>query len=691
VVGIAPTTEFGIRVRLRHHNASGCCKRSNRNGLWGTTLASVCVLLLGTTRPALSAEGSVSSNELGELSLQQLIDIPVYAASRREQTVSEAPAAVTVITHDDIQKYGYRSLGQALASVPGFFISDDRGYKYVGVRGVGLPSDYNSRVLFLLNGLPLNDKYYDGFYIELTPDLLDAVDRIEVVKGPASALYGSSALFGIVNIITRKGADVNGTMISGAADSNPSGRGVFTYGNQFPNGLDVMLSGHYEENKGQENIDFGQFGKAHDADGRHLADAFLSAQYQDWFVQLWYADRKKTIPTGQFGTIVGDDRTTTEDSWYLAEVRWQHELSDNKTLMLRAYYEDYPYRGTYAYADPVQTLGTETTLDRWLGYEAQFNWQPIEKHRLTLGALYEYHWTDLKGHYVDDTGAVSFVYPGTQDDFSYYAFYAQDEFHFLPPLTLTVGGRYDAYPEDSQSRFTPRAALVWKATGQTTVKLLYGQAFRTPSQYESTYPAGSGTGVANPNIKPEQITTYELVAEQDFRHGLFGRLSVFHNEVTDLIAAQVQNLTQNIFENAFSVRTTGVEAELNKRFANGVRGFVNGTWQHSDFSAGPAINSPEWIANLGVITPIIGEKLSASLRENFVSDRPTRVAGLDAEDAFITTVTLRSENALPHWTFLLSVENLFDQHYGVPSSADGTVDVIPQAGRVIWFRATYKF
>ncbi len=691
MVGIAPTTEFGIRVRLRHHNASGCCKRSNRNGLWGTTLASVCVLLLGTTRPALSAEGSVSSNELGELSLQQLIDIPVYAASRREQTVSEAPAAVTVITHDDIQKYGYRSLGQALASVPGFFISDDRGYKYVGVRGVGLPSDYNSRVLFLLNGLPLNDKYYDGFYIELTPDLLDAVDRIEVVKGPASALYGSSALFGIVNIITRKGADVNGTMISGAADSNPSGRGVFTYGNQFPNGLDVMLSGHYEENKGQENIDFGQFGKAHDADGRHLADAFLSAQYQDWFVQLWYADRKKTIPTGQFGTIVGDDRTTTEDSWYLAEVRWQHELSDNKTLMLRAYYEDYPYRGTYAYADPVQTLGTETTLDRWLGYEAQFNWQPIEKHRLTLGALYEYHWTDLKGHYVDDTGAVSFVYPGTQDDFSYYAFYAQDEFHFLPPLTLTVGGRYDAYPEDSQSRFTPRAALVWKATGQTTVKLLYGQAFRTPSQYESTYPAGSGTGVANPNIKPEQITTYELVAEQDFRHGLFGRLSVFHNEVTDLIAAQVQNLTQNIFENAFSVRTTGVEAELNKRFANGVRGFVNGTWQHSDFSAGPAINSPEWIANLGVITPIIGEKLSASLRENFVSDRPTRVAGLDAEDAFITTVTLRSENALPHWTFLLSVENLFDQHYGVPSSADGTVDVIPQAGRVIWFRATYKF
>ncbi len=499
VAGVAPTTQLGIRVGLTHHNAGGCCKRSNRNGLWGTTLASVCVLFLATTRPAVSAEGIVSSNELGELSLQQLIDIPVYAASRSQQTVSEAPASVTVITHDDIQKYGYRTLPQALMSVPGLFITDDRGYEYVGVRGVGLPTDYNSRVLFLLNGLPLNDKYYDSFVIDETPDLLDAVDRIEVVKGPASVLYGSSAMFAIVNIITRKGADVNGAQVSGAVDSNPSGRGVFTYGSKFPIGLDLMLSGHYEDDEGQPNIGFGQFGDAHDADGQHLADAFLSAQYQDWFVQLWYADRKKTIPTGQFGTIVGDDRTTVEDTYYLAEVRWQHELSENKTLMLRAYFEDYPYRGTYAYADPVLTYNTESSLDRWLGYEAQFNWQPLDKHRLTLGAVYEYHWTDLVGNYVDDTGTVSFVYPGTHDDFSYYAFYAQDEYHFLPPLTLTLGGRYDAYPQESQSRITPRAALVWNATKQTTVKLLYGQAFRNPSQYEETYPTAPGRGSPIPN------------------------------------------------------------------------------------------------------------------------------------------------------------------------------------------------
>src|SRR5436190_21771252 len=125
-------------------------------------------------------------------------EIPtVYAASRREQPVAQAPASVTIISREDIHLYGYRTLAQALASVPGFYLTSDRGYTYVGVRGLGIPGDLNVRVLFLLNGLSLNDKYYGAFVPELTPDMFDAIERIEVVKGPSSALYGSDALFAI--------------------------------------------------------------------------------------------------------------------------------------------------------------------------------------------------------------------------------------------------------------------------------------------------------------------------------------------------------------------------------------------------------------------------------------------------------------------------------------------------------------
>jgi iron complex outermembrane receptor protein len=619
-------------------------------------------------------------------------EIPtVYAASRHEQPVAQAPAAVTIITREDIRKYGYRTLGQALASVPGFYVSDDRGYQYLGVRGLGLPTDYNSRVLVLLNGLPLNDKYYGGFTMELTPDLLDAIDRIEVVKGPSSALFGSNALFAIINLITRTGAAVNGAIVSAEVGSDPSGRGVFTYGKSLTNGVDLFLSGHYENGTGERSLSFGQFGSAHNADDQQLSDAFLSAKYQDFFLQVWYADRQKVIPTGQFGTIVGDDRTTTGDTGYLTELRWQHTLSDDKTLMLRAYYEDYSYKGVYSYDDPVLALDTEQTTDRWLAYEAQFNWQPIQRHQLTLGSVFEYHWTRLNGHYIDPAGNVTFVYPGAINDFSYWAVYLQDAFQVLPQLKLTVGGRYDAYPDFHVERTTPQASLLWSATKQTTLKLLYGQAFRAPSEYQRTYPGGSGSGVDNLSLKPEEITTYELVLEQDFRHGFNGQLSFFQNDTKDLIAASVDNQFNTVFENLSGVRTWGVEAELTKKFANAVRGFVNGTWQQTRENASTPINSPEWIGNLGVIVPVVGDKLSVALRENYVSSRVTRVPGQQTRDDMVTDLTISSENALPNWSFLLSLQNLFDERNSVPAGPDGTLDTIPQRGRTLYFRATYKF
>ena len=619
-------------------------------------------------------------------------EIPtVYSASRHEEPVSQAPAAVTIITRNDIRKFGYRTLAQALASVPGFYVSDDRGYTYLGVRGMGLPTDYNVRVLFLINGLPVNDKFYGGFPIELTPDLLDTLDHIEVVKGPLSVLYGSNALFATINLVTRKGADVNGAVVSAEAGNDPWGRGVFTYGGTFTNGADLFLGGHYEYDTGEQSLSFGPFGSAPDADGLKLGDAFLSATYQDFFVQLWYADRKKTIPTGQFGTIVGDDRTTSRDSWYLAELRWQHEWPDDKTVMLRAYYENYPYEGIYAYDDPVFTLNTDQTVDRWVAYEAQFNWKPLDRHQLTIGSVFEYHWTRVTGRYTDAAGHVTFNYPGIRDAFPFWAVYAQDKVRLHPQLTFVAGGRYDAYPDIDVDRATPQLSLIWNATKDTTLKLLYGQAFRAPSQYELDYPAGSGLGPPSPGIDPESIQTYEMVVEHDFHRGLFGRLSVFRNNSDRLIGTVSDAPNPVIFGNLFNVETTGVEAEFTKKFASGVRGFANATWQASDSDAGVLINSPEWTGNLGLVVPVMGDKLSFALRENFVSRRATRLPGQRTGETWVTDLTVSSDDALPGWSFLLGVQNLFDQRHEVPAGNDGTLDVIPQRGVTVFFRSTYRF
>jgi iron complex outermembrane receptor protein len=585
-------------------------------------------------------------------------------------------------------------LGQALASVPGVYLTNDRVYEQVGVRGLSIPNDFNVRVLLLLNGQPINDKYYGNFLTELGPDMLDAVERIEVVKGPASALFGSNAVFATVNIVTRKGADMGGhATVSAEGGSGPYGRGVFTYGNAFKNGLDVFVTGHYESNRGQHHIDFGRVGEAHGADDSTLSDAYASAKYKDFSFQAFYGDRDKEMPTDQYGILLGNEYNETHDKWLTSELKWQKEIDTDKQLMMRAYYENSVYNANYVYdatENPDQTTIYERTRDRWVGYEAQFNWEPVKAHRLTLGANYEYHWPKLSGHYKNQYGVVSEVYPGTRDDFPYAALYVQNEYRIIKPLTLTAGVRYDTYPDFDVDRLSPRAALVWSATDETTVKLIYGQSFRAPSVYERTYPEGSATGSAS-DLESETFDTYEMVLEQQFPDNLFGRISVFHNEAKKLVAAVEESATETVFENVFDATTTGVEAELTKRFKNGVRSFVNGTFQNSFSGNQRLVNSPAWIANFGLVVPIIGDKLAFSVRQNYTSERQARTAGDRSDDAFTTDLALTSDGLLPNWSFSFKVENLLDADTSVPASESGNLTVISQRGRVFVFRATYRF
>ncbi|MDF1526860.1 MAG: TonB-dependent receptor plug domain-containing protein [bacterium] len=149
--------------------------------------------------------------DLTELSLEDLMSVQVKtvaSASRYEQDVSDAPASVTIITGEQIRRYGYRTLSDALRSVMGFYVTSDRNYSYLGVRGVGLPGDYNARVLLMVDGHRFNEASNDSFFTG--PGLgidMDDIKKIEIVRGPASALYGQNAMLATINIITKGPAD----------------------------------------------------------------------------------------------------------------------------------------------------------------------------------------------------------------------------------------------------------------------------------------------------------------------------------------------------------------------------------------------------------------------------------------------------------------------------------------------------
>jgi iron complex outermembrane receptor protein len=149
------------------------------------------------------------------MTIEQLLEVQlVSTASKFEQKATQAPASVTVITADQIRQFGYRTLAEILGSVRGFYTSYDRNYAYIGVRGFSRPGDYNTRVLLLVNGHRMNEPIYDMAPIGTDfPVDVSLIERVEVIRGPGSSLYGTSAFFAVINVITRSAESSPGTRL----------------------------------------------------------------------------------------------------------------------------------------------------------------------------------------------------------------------------------------------------------------------------------------------------------------------------------------------------------------------------------------------------------------------------------------------------------------------------------------------
>jgi len=614
-------------------------------------LARALILVCLVPAASAAAEEGGPEPDLLDMNIEELLDLQVTTASKKKETLTAAPALSHVITRDQILRYGYRTIGEALSSILGFYPTTDLAYDYTGVRGFGRSGDSNTRLLVLFDGQRVNDPLYGFGAVDESLSIdIDGVERIEVVKGPGSALWGSNALLAVVNIVPQTGGDVDGAELGMEYGTHERARAYVKAGRKFDNGLEIaaVFSGLDADGDSGINIPgIGLLGAAADA-GNHDHESakrgYLTASYQGFTFNLFAGSRKREDPTGANYTIFNSpfDGTEYEDERLYTQLSYEHELLPdwNGKLFARIYHSLYNHHANYEFdsralfpdLDPYTNADSGKT--QWWGSELQFSFKPHDRVELTGGV--EYH--DIYKAEFKNIDRFSLHF---DEDLDWWivAAYAQGEFKIFEFLRLVLGGRMDDY-SDLKAEWSPRVALVATPLEGTVLKVLYGQAFRAPNAYERVYDNGGllgrvvgcrrGCGAArlsilgNLDLEPETITTWEAIWDQ----ALFGNtrmvVSLYQYEIDDIIAPiDVPGGLQ--YQNLGEVRSRGVEVMLQTRLKNGIWGHVGfSALRAEDRETGRRIeNAPRYLGNLGVSVPLFSDHLFASSELQVVSGRKT--------------------------------------------------------------------
>jgi iron complex outermembrane receptor protein len=641
-----------------------------------------------------------------EVDLDTLLGLKVETASKFEQFVSEVPASVTVIERADIQKYGYRTLAEILRAVPGLHVSYDRVYSFLGTRGFA-PGDFNSRVLLLVDGHRVNQNLSDAAQIDtgFIADV-DLIERVEVIRGPGSAIYGNNALFGVINVITRRGADMVGHGAEGsfAYGTFDTYQGRATYGHAFKNGPEILLSGTYYDSQGDDHLyypEFNQptnnFGVFEDGDTDRFYSGLAKVSYRDFTLQGAFIDREKRNPTAQHITAFNDNRHQVDDARAYVDLKFDREFSEHDlNVLARAYYDWYEFEGHFPFTVGAVTYEQDQRRGQWWGIEGQATKGFWDRLTLSLGAEYRQDF-DQQRQYARLEPAYQELADTSRDRQSY-AVYLHGVFEvFTNKLTLDAGLRYDGY-DQFEDAINPRAALIYQPWTTSTFKGIYGTAFRVPNFFELFDPF-------NQDIDPETVTTYELAYEQKIGKHLGASVAGFYNVIDDAIAFDFDT-DQLRYRNFEGATATGVEVALDavgatEGWSRGLRARLSYTYQETenDETDERLTDSPRHLAKLNVSAPLWAEKIFAGVELQYTGDRTSAhiaetgqlLPGEEADDFVVVNLTLFSRDLVKNLEFSASVYNVFDAHYDDPATAWHLQDLLEQNGRTFRVKLAYRF
>ena len=647
---------------------------------------------------------AIAQDEQASLdSFEQLMNAEVttvIGASKYQQDVTDAPASVSIVTSDDIRKGGYRTLTEILNSVHGFYTTYNRGYSFVGLRGFSPLGDYGTRLLVLVDGHRLNDAVYEQAPIGSDfPVDIDLIDRIEVIRGPGSSLYGTNAFLAVINVITISGKDLKGGELSSSGGSFNTWTGRATGGAKLSNGVELLFSGSYRDSAGQQHLPFPEYaatnnGVAQGLDGENSQDILTKATWKDFSLLLLHQNRDKTVPTASFFSLFNDPGEKTSDRHTLAGLSYRRN-GERATLNARLTYNRYEYRGDYPLDySGARTLNRDITVAEWIGSDLYAS-KTFGKHLLTLGMEHRWQFTEQQRNN-DITPTARLVLDDNHRNVIQ-GYYLQDEYHILDNLILNAGLRFDHY-DNFGGTTSPRAALIWKPQNSAILRLSYGEAFRAPNAYERYYSDQVGIK-GNTDLKPEKMRTLELGWDQFFGNNLKTTASAYYSRINNLLEQTSDpNDGMSVFKNQSQAELKGIELQAEGKWESGFSGRVSYSYQESktEGSAQTPANSPGSLIKVSLTAPLPEQKSFATI-ETLYSGSRLNTSGDKITGAAIVNLTLLSRELLTGLELSASIYNLFDTRYAVPVGPEQTNSLsenlrsIEQDGITFRIKATYRF
>ena len=664
----------------------------------------------------------------------------ISVATGSRQSIAKAPAVATVITAQDIHAMGATDLDEVLETVPGLHVARNNfGYAPIYTMR-GIYSNYSPQVLVLINGIPITNLYNGDRNLIWGGMPVKAISRIEVIRGPGSAVYGAEAFAGVISIITKSLKDIEQETV-GVRTGSFNTRDGWVLASDSWGDTDVALTLEYHKTDGQDEKIDADAQAAFDAIfgtnatlapgsvnlSRENLDVRFDATYQDVRLRVGLQRRR------DLGNGAGVAEALDPHNRYASDRRNVDLTYHNATLA-----QDWDFTAQLSYLDTSQeveedlivfppgsavgdafpdgAIGNPEVYERHSRFNMSTFFSGFDRHQLRFGAGYYlgeiYKVKESKNFRVDPSTGLLVTLGSSLVDVSdspavfmeegerqnRYAF-MQDQWRFVEDWELTWGLRYDDF-SDFGDTLNPRAALVWSTRHDLTMKLLYGRAFRSPS-YAELFLKHNPAIIGNPDLDPEKIDSLELAFDYRPVETLRLGLNIFAYQWKDIIqyVANRGAATGSIAQNSGKQIGKGFEAELSWQATGELD--ITGNFAYQDSEERPedggatsdAANSPQKQLYVAAKWRFI-EFWSVQSQVNYVLDRE-RAEGdsrSSVDDYAVTDLTLRRISGSGNWGAAVSIRNVFDSDAREPSSSTGLIpDDLPLSGRSIYAELDLRF